>query len=201
MPFVGPWHWEMSWDDAHTCSTTPRGLWRVPEYHSTSRCTGREWPSNWARLAVFGDWAESPYPPPPLPPTQLTDSNQSPHSTDGHLLAQSPLLVLWPLGCWNHTDPLRILPLSSHEPLSYRDVSHWSIFLTVLILSSGTTSLSGSQLLEAPSPLHLCSNISLQIHFSTPPALQKADTFLLLEFQIFFSVHLRLNSWMFRMVW
>lgn len=109
-------------------------------------------------------------------------------------MAQSPPFILWLLGSWNHTDPPRILPFSSPDPLSERDVSHWSQFLRVLILSSRSISLFGSRLMKASCPLHLSSYMSPQIHVSESPTLQKTVTFLLLESRYIF-LHLRLNSW------
>ena len=78
---------------------------------------------------------------------------------------------------------LRLYLGSPPEHLSCRDVSHWSRFLRVLILYSRAIKLACSWLMEAPFPCHLISYISLQIHFFSPPALQKVVAFLLVEFQ------------------
>ena len=76
----------------------------------------------------------------------------------------------------------------------------------ILILCSRVISLSSSQLMEAPSPLHYSAVISPQIHNSAPPTLQKAVIFLLAEFQIYLTtqaefvgvqyvlIHIQLNS-------
>ena len=54
-------------------------------------------------------------------------------------------------------------------------------------MPSVAISLSLILLMETSGPHHLSSSVSLQIHFSTPPTLQKMVTLLLVEFQQFFS--------------
>lgn len=76
------------------------------------------------------------------------------------------------------------------ECLLSREVSHRSRLLKVPILHSVVYHflvVSLQNFLPSP-PLHgLSYDISPQIHFSTPPALQKLFTFLLVELQWFFS--------------
>lgn len=105
----------------------------------------------------------------------------------GTLLAQVPPFLLWPWGSWDHNVAPRILShFTTWVPFRQRHVSLEQISKGSNFASRAIP-LSGSWLTEAPSPHHLSSNISLQIHFSTPPALQKLFTFLLVELQWFFS--------------
>lgn len=130
--------------------------------------------------------AHSLWPPSWEIPPGLADCNQFPRSTVLALyLFIQPLHSVSP-AILRPQWPSRTLPFSFPEPLSERDVSPWRRILRVLILFSSGISLSSSQLIEAPSALYLSSNISLQIHISAPPTLQKRVIFLLVEFQIYF---------------
>lgn len=118
--------------------------------------------------------------------------------------------ALWhPWSSCNPGDPkttlfhLGFLPLtiptttttSQSKHLSGKDVPHWSKLLKSLVLCSIALSLSSSWLTEAPYPCSLSSHISCQIDFSAFPILQKVVTFLIVEFQQFFSW---ISSWIHR---
>ena len=89
---------------------------------------------------------------------------------------------------------LGFCPTQPPEHLSGRDIPHRSRLLKVLILFSAAVSLSCSRFQRLSSPHHhprhpsgLSSDITLQIHFSAPPTLQKVVNFLFVEVQQFFS--------------
>ena len=76
---------------------------------------------------------------------------------------------------------LGLYPTLPPECLSGRDIPHQSRLPKVPILCSSAISLYSSQLREAPSPCNLYSHILPQIHFPTPPTLQKVVAFLFVE--------------------
>lgn len=112
-----------------------------------------------ACLSVYGDpnWEFIP---------GLSDCNQFPHSTAWALYLLIPPFLLWLLGSWDNTNP-RILPFSSPECLSDRDISHWSRILNVLMLSSRPYHFPLTSLYRFPTlcvylPISLCRYMSPQ---------------------------------------
>ena len=80
--------------------------------------------------------------------------------------------------------PPRIQPHSPPEPFRKE---HWNRLLKVPTLCSTAISLSGTWLMEAPSPPNLSAHISPWIHITAPPTLQKVVIILFVELQQFIS--------------